>query len=228
MSETHEPVKPHHKHRRGLGEGLVSALGFGRRFRKLTIPQESVPPADSEVVSDEYPVLDEIADTGSEAEIGNDQEECPIEQVPKTLESETASLATDAGMSYVEAIQVAQNGWRVCRTGWSKGIYVFVEDGVRIMKCTKGGHLPNQAIFAKFTPLVNDVLGNDWKVLPMANKTFQEAIEAMNNGQFARRSNWEYLLQIKENQFCSHDNPQQEYALRYEDIMSSDWEIHTN
>ena len=222
MSDTQESVRPSHKHRRGLGKSMVAALGFGRLSQQLAASQESTQPADNEYVSGDY----QSENTFEEAEREPVSENRPAEQTPEMKEPETVNGTTNTGLSYIEAIQAAKDGWHVCRTGWSEGIYVFVEDGARIMKCTEKDHLPNQAIIGKFTPLVNDVLSNDWEILLMPNKTFQEALAAMIKGHFVRRSDWQYLLQIKGGKFCSPDNSQQEYALRYEDMITSDWEIH--
>ena len=214
MSDTYESAKPHHKHRRWSGKGMVAALGFGRLPEQMAVPPEPAPPADNENVSDQGYVPENTGHTSGVH---------PAAQMPATV-----SNATDEGMSYIEAIQAAKDGWRICRLGWSEGIYVFVEDGARILKCTEKDHLPNKAIIDKFTPLVDDVLSNDWEILPMPSKTFLEALAAMTSGQFARRPDWQYLLQIKDGKFCPLDNPQQEYAIRYEDVVTSDWEIHTN
>ena len=214
MSDTHESVKPRHKHRWGFGKGMVEALGFNRLSEQMATSHESASPADSGNVTDEYRAPENI-------------EHVPASQ-PVGQSLEPTGGTTDGGMSYIEAIQAAKSGWHVYRVSWSEGIYVFVEDGERIMKCTEGDHLPNQMVVDKFTPLVDDVLSNDWEMLPMPSKTFLEALTAMISGQFARRPDWQYLLQIQGGRFCSPNNPQQEHALRYEDVAASDWEIHVN
>lgn len=232
VSDTQESVKPPHKHRRGVGRGMVAALGFGRLSKQLVVPQEPTSSVESESVSDECPAPEESENVCVKVEMEQVPESHPIEPMPEMRsemkEPERVNETTNTGMSYIEAIQSANDGWHVRRTGWSEGIYVFVEDGARIMKCTQKDHLPHQGLIGKFTPLVNDVLSNDWEKLLIPSKTFQEAIAAMVNGYYARRSSWQYFLQIKEGQFCSPDNPQQECTMRYEDMTTSDWEIHAH
>ena len=140
-------------------------------------------------------------------------------QVPVTQTTNTA------GLSYIEAILAIKNGGTIRRLGWSEGISVFVEDGVRILKNTEKDHLPGKVIVDKFTPLVGDVLSNDWEVLPLPNCTFLEAIAALEQGQCVRRASWGARIQIKDNKFCVLDDSQQEYTMRYEDICTPDWEI---
>ena len=147
---------------------------------------------------------------------------------PEQESGEHAANVNVSGLSYIGAILAAKDGERVCRMDWSKGIYIFVEDGVRIMKCTEGGHLPNKAVVGKFTPIVTDVLANDWMVFSRQNCTFLEAMVAMEKGQHARRSSWTTSIQIKEGKFFSLDDSQQEYTVHYEDIRTPDWEIMHN
>jgi hypothetical protein len=151
-------------------------------------------------------------------------EQAALEEVA-TVPSNQESVNNADGVSYIEAILLAVEGGRVRRSGWKAGIYVFVEDAVRIMKCTEGGHLPNGAIIDKFTPNVKDVLAQDWLLLPRPNCTFQEAVAAMEQGQHVRRDSWTVHIQIKDGKFCDLDDSQQEYTMRYEDICASDWEI---
>ena len=146
---------------------------------------------------------------------------CP-EQIPVTPTSSAA------GLSYIAALQTIRGGGHICRQGWTEGICVFIEDGERIMKCTEGEHLPSKVVVDKFTPMVSDVLANDWRVLPQPNCTFFEAFVALEQGQCVRRASWTANIQIKEGKFCALDNSQQEYAMRYEDVCTPDWEIMYN
>ena len=142
-----------------------------------------------------------------------------LEQVPAPQAGETT------GLSYIEAVQAVKDGGNIRRLGWSEGISVFIEDGVRILKCTEKEHLPGKVIVDKFTPLVGDVLSNDWLVIPLPNRTFQEAVAAMEQGQYVRRASWTTRIQIINGQFCVLDDSQQEYTMRYEDVCTPDWEI---
>ena len=150
-----------------------------------------------------------------------------ISQTPKPGVAEqncAVQTSNSAGLSYISAIITAVNGGRVRRTSWAEGIYLYVEDGIRIMKCTEGDHLPNKAVVDKFTPLVSDVLSCDWVLLVRQNCSFQEALEAMEQGQSVRRASWTAPIQIQEGKFCLQNDIRQEYTMRYEDIHSTDWE----
>ena len=150
-----------------------------------------------------------------------------VVQESSVLNRQEQTVCAD-GLSYIEAIQAAKDGERVRRSEWSEGIYVFVEDGTRIMKCTEGNHLPSKAVVDKLTPLVSDVLSSDWLVIPLPCCTFQEAVVAMEQGQYVRRFSWSTYIQIRDGKFYLLDDSPQEYTMRYEDVCTSDWEIIDN